>query len=41
MRRRAPSRLLLEIDVSERLPVGVADAARTGGAPMVMAVEEM
>jgi hypothetical protein len=25
MRRRPPSRLVLEIDVGERLPVGVAD----------------
>ena len=30
-----------EVDVGERLPVGIADAARTGGAPMLMAVEEM
>ena len=30
-----------EVDVGQRLPVGVADAARTGGAPMLMAAEEM
>jgi hypothetical protein len=39
--RRAASGLILEVDVGERLPVGIADAARTGGAPMLMAVEEM
>ena len=32
--------LLVEVDVGQRLPVG-ADAARTGGAPMLMTVEEM
>jgi hypothetical protein len=30
-----------EIAVGQCLPVGVADAARTGGPPMLMAVEEM
>ena len=34
---RPSARLLLETDVGERLPVGVAD----GGAPMLMAIEEM
>jgi len=34
------ARLLVEVDVGQRLPVG-ADAARTGGAPMLMAAEEM
>jgi hypothetical protein len=34
------ARLLVEVDVGQRLPVG-ADAARTGGAPMLMTVEEM
>jgi hypothetical protein len=29
------------MNVGEHLPVGVADAARTGGAPMLMTVEEM
>jgi hypothetical protein len=32
---------LLEIDKGKRGPGGVADAARTGGAQMLMAVEEM
>jgi hypothetical protein len=31
----------LEIDKGKRGPGGVADAARTGGAQMLMAVEEM
>ena len=39
--RRSPTGLLLAIDVGERLPVGVADAARTGGAPMLITVDEM
>jgi hypothetical protein len=38
--RGASGRLLVEVDVGQRLPVG-ADAARTGGAPMLMTVEEM
>jgi hypothetical protein len=41
LRRCASARLVLAIDVGERLPVGVADAARTSGTPMLMAVEEM
>ena len=31
----------LEIDKGKREPGGVADAARTGGSQMLMAVEEM
>ena len=41
LRCRLAACLTFEIDLSERLPVAVADAARTGGAPMLMAVEEM